>query len=169
VKAAICKSDYVYATISLDGLQDKEIIMTLTLQQALTIAQTTLAQGAKQGFLPLAVAVLDTAGQPLAILRDETSSLNRADIAIGKAAGCLAMGFGGRELAKRAVAVPHFMTAVGQIFPKGIVPVPGGVLIRAEDGTLLGAVGVSGDTSDNDELCALAGIASVGLAADTGA
>jgi uncharacterized protein GlcG (DUF336 family) len=143
--------------------------MTLTLDQALTIARTTLAEGAKQGFLPLAVAVLDAAGQPLAILRDERTSLNRADIAIGKAAGCLAMGFGGRELAKRALAVPHFMNAVGQIFPKGIIPVPGGVLIRGEGGTLLGAVGVSGDTSDNDELCALAGIAAVNLTADTGA
>ncbi len=143
--------------------------MTLTLDQALTIARETLADGTKRGFLPLAVAVLDIAGQPLAILRDERSSLNRADIAIGKAAGCLAMGFGGRELAKRAAAMPTFMAAVGAIFPKGIVPVPGGVLIRAAEGTLLGAVGVSGDSSDNDELCALAGIAAVSLIADTGA
>ena len=143
--------------------------MTLTLQQALTIAQTTLAEGEKHGFLPLAVAVLDNAGQPLAILRDERTSLNRADIAIGKAAGCLAMGFGGRELAKRAAAMPHFITAVGSIFPKGLIPVPGGVLIRDASGKLLGAIGVSGDSSDNDEVCALAGIAAVTLVADTGA
>lgn len=143
--------------------------MKLTLDQALGIAQVTLAEAGAKGFLPLAVAVLDAAGQPLAILRDERTSLNRADIATGKAAGCLAMGFGGRELAKRAAAMPAFMTAVASIFPKGIVPVPGGVLIRADDGALLGAVGVSGETSDNDELCALAGIASVGLSADTGA
>lgn len=143
--------------------------MTLTLQQALSIAQSTLADGAQNGFLPLAVAVLDIAGQPLAILRDERTSLHRADIAIGKAAGCLAMGFGGRELAKRAAAVPQFISAVGSIFPKGLVPVPGGVLIRDASGLLLGAVGVSGDTSDNDEVCALAGIAAVSLIADTGA
>ena len=143
--------------------------MKLTLDQALTLARETLAEGGKQGFLPLSVAVLDAAGQPLAILRDERTSLNRADIAIGKAAGCLAMGFGGRELAKRAAAMPAFIGAVGQIFPKGIVPVPGGVLIRSDDGELLGAVGVSGDTSDNDEICALAGIAAVALKADTGA
>jgi uncharacterized protein GlcG (DUF336 family) len=141
----------------------------LTLDQALTIARETLAEGDRKGFLPLSVAVLDAAGQPLAILRDERTSLNRADIAIGKAAGCLAMGFGGRELAKRAAAMPAFIGAVGQIFPKGIVPVPGGVLIRSGDGELLGAVGVSGDTSDNDEICALAGIAAVALKADTGA
>ena len=143
--------------------------MKLTLDQALTIARETLAEGDRKGFLPLSVAVLDAAGQPLAILRDERTSLNRADIAIGKAAGCLALGFGGRELAKRAAAMPAFIGAVGQIFPKGIVPVPGGVLIRSEDGELLGAVGVSGDTSDNDEICALAGIAAVALKADTGA
>ena len=143
--------------------------MTLTLDQALGIARETMAEGARRGFLPLAVAVLDTAGQPLAILRDERSSLHRADIAVGKAAGCLAMGFGGRELARRAAAMPAFMTSVASIFPKGIVPVPGGVLLRSDAGVLLGAVGVSGDTSDNDELCALAGIAAGGLAADTGA
>jgi uncharacterized protein GlcG (DUF336 family) len=148
---------------------NKDIRMTLTLQQALTIAQSTLAEGDKQGFLPLSVAILDTAGQPLAILRDERTSLNRADIAIGKAAGCLAMGFGGRELAKRAAAAPQFIAAVASIFPKGLIPVAGGVLIRNGEGELLGAAGVSGDTSDNDEHCALAGIAAVGLVADTGA
>jgi uncharacterized protein GlcG (DUF336 family) len=169
LKPDICKNDYVYATVSLDGWADKDMYMILTLHQALSIAQTALAEGAKQGFLPLAVAVLDTAGQPLAILRNERSSLHRADIAIGKAAGCLAMGFGGRELAKRAAAMPHFISAVGSIFPKGLIPVPGGVLVRDADGTLLGAVGISGDTSDNDEICALAGIASVDLIAETGA
>jgi uncharacterized protein GlcG (DUF336 family) len=169
LKAAICKNDYVYATVSLDGLPDKELMMTLTLQQALTIAQATLAEGEKNGFLPLAVAVLDVAGQPLTILRDERTSLHRADIAIGKAAGCLAMGFGGRELAKRAAAMPQFISAVGSMFPKGLVPVPGGVLIRDASGKLLGALGVSGDTSDNDEVCALVGISAVGFSADTGA
>lgn len=143
--------------------------MSLTLDLALQLARDTLAEGETRGFLPLAVAVLDTAGQPLAILRDHRSSLHRADIAVGKAAGCLAMGFGGRELAKRANAMPAFMTAVSAIFPKGIVPVPGGVLIRDADGGLLGAIGVSGDTSDNDETCALAALDRAGLHADTGA
>ncbi len=143
--------------------------MGLTLDQALQIARDTLAEGERRAFLPLAVAVLDTAGQPLTILRDHRTSLYRADIAIGKASGCLAMGFGGRQLAKRAEAMPAFMTAVSAIFHKGIVPVPGGVLIRDNAGTLLGAVGVSGETSDNDEACALAALAAAGLAADTGA
>ena len=143
--------------------------MKLTLSQALEIAQGVIAEGERRQFLPLSAAVLDTGGQPLAILRDERSSLNRADIAIAKAAGCLALGFGGRELARRAAAMPAFMHAAGQVFPKGMIPVAGGVLIRGDEGELLGAVGVSGDTSDNDEICALAALQAVRLAADTGA
>lgn len=142
--------------------------MTMTLDQALTIARETLAEGERRGFLPLAVAVLDHAGQPLAVLRDHRSSLHRADIAMAKAGGCIAMGLGGRELAKRAAGNPSFIAAVSQLFPKGLVPVPGGVLVR-DGGTLVGSVGVSGDNSDNDEIAALAGIAAAGLSADTGA
>lgn len=143
--------------------------MMLTLDQALTIAQAALAEGKARGFAPLCVAVLDPGGHTLALLRDEEASIGRPDIATAKAAGCLFMGFGGRELAKRAQAVPHFFAALSGIFPKGIVPVAGGVLIRDGAGALLGAIGVSGDTSDNDELCALAGIAAAGLTAETGA
>jgi len=80
--------------------------MTLTLDQALTIARETMAEGERRGMLPLAVMVLDHAGQPLALLRDHRSSLHRADIATAKAAGCIAMGLGGRELAKRAAGNP---------------------------------------------------------------
>jgi uncharacterized protein GlcG (DUF336 family) len=79
------------------------------------------------------------------------------------------MGFGGSEIAKRAQAMPAFLNALSGILPKGIVPVPGGVLIRDSAGTLLGAVGISGDTSDKDEICAVAGVEAVGLVADTGA
>jgi uncharacterized protein GlcG (DUF336 family) len=143
--------------------------MTLTMDQALTIARTTLAEGKRQGFAPLCAVVLDAGGHALALLRDETASILRPEIATAKAAGCLGMGFGGREIAKRAAAVPNFIAALNGIFPKGILPVPGGVLIRDASGALIGAVGVTGDTSDNDELCALAGIVAAGLVADTGA
>ncbi|MGE4429551.1 MAG: heme-binding protein [Sphingobium sp.] len=143
--------------------------MSLSLDKALIIAQTTLREGKARGFAPLCVVVLDSGTAPLAVLRDERASLNRPEIATGKAAGCLGMGFGGRELARRAQAMPHFFSAINGVFPKGIIPVPGGVLIRDGGGALLGAVGVSGDTSDNDEICALAGIAAAGLVADTGA
>jgi uncharacterized protein GlcG (DUF336 family) len=143
--------------------------MILTLAAAQTIAQTSLGEGQRLGLAPLCVIVLDAGGHALALLRDESASISRPEIAMGKAAGCLGMGFGGRELAKRAAAVPQFFTSLAAIFPKGIIPVPGGVLIRDAAGTIIGAVGVTGDTSDNDELCALAGIAAVGLIADTGA
>ncbi|OYY91637.1 MAG: GlcG protein [Sphingomonas sp. 28-66-16] len=140
----------------------------LTLVQAVTIVTATLAEGKARGFAPLCAVVLDGGGHALALLRDERASIARPDIAIAKAAGCLGMGFGGRELAKRAQTVPQFFVALAPIFPKGIVPVPGGVLIRDSAGGLLGAVGVSGDTSDNDEICALAGIAATGLTGDAG-
>jgi uncharacterized protein GlcG (DUF336 family) len=141
----------------------------LTLDQANIIVATGLAAGRGHGFAPLCIVVLDAGGHPLALQRHEQASIARPQIATAKAAGCLGMGFGGRELAKRAQAVPAFFTAVSAIFPSGIVPVLGGVLIRSQEGALLGAVGVSGDTSDNDEVCAVAGIAAAGLVADTGA
>lgn len=143
--------------------------MPLTLDQALTIARETIAEGTARGFAPLCVAVLDTGGHPVALLRGDGASISRPEIATAKAAGCLGMGFGGRELARRAEAMPQFFAALAAVFPKGIVPVAGGVLIRDGEGNLLGAVGVTGDTSDNDEACALAGIAAAGLVAETGA
>ncbi len=143
--------------------------MTLTLQQASTIARVALESGKSHNFAPLCVIVLDAGGHALALLRDEKASISRPEIAMGKAAGCIGMGFGGRELAKRVAAVPHFFTALSGVFPKGIIPVPGGVLIRDAAGSLVGAVGVTGDTSDNDEICAVAGINAAGLVADTGA
>ena len=118
---------------------------------------------------PLCVTVVDAGGHLLATLRDERASLYRPAIAAAKAAGCLGMGFGGREVARRAAAMPEFYAAVNAMTGGGLAPVAGGVLIRAASGALLGAVGVSGDTADNDELCAVAGIHAAGLIADTGA
>jgi uncharacterized protein GlcG (DUF336 family) len=141
----------------------------LTLGQADTIAQAALQEGQNRDFHPLCVVVLDSGGHPLVLKRDERASIYRPEIATGKASGCLGMGFGGRELARRAQAVPAFFNALAATFPKGMVPVPGGVLIRDGDGRLLGAVGISGDTSDNDEICAVAGIEAAGLFAETGA
>jgi uncharacterized protein GlcG (DUF336 family) len=140
----------------------------LSLGQALEIADAVLVRGRLAGFAPLSVAVLDPGGHILAVLRDERAAIGRADIAMAKAAGCLAMGFGGRELARRAQAAPQFFTALTCIFARGIVPVPGGVLIRNANAELLGSVGVSGDTSENDEDCAVAGIRALELIADTG-
>jgi uncharacterized protein GlcG (DUF336 family) len=140
-----------------------------SLVHALAIASATLQSGVTEGYAPMCVTVLDAGGHILALLRDERASLYRPQIAMAKASGCLGMGFGGRELAARAQAVPQFFTALTAIFPNGIVPVAGGVLIRNVDRQIVGAVGVSGDTSDHDEICAVQGIESVNFIADTGA
>ncbi len=125
--------------------------------------------GRRRDFAPLCVVVLDAGAHPVVVLREDGASISRPEIATAKAAGCIGMGLGGRELAKRAAHVPHFFTALTNVLPKGILPVPGGVLIRDETGELLGAIGVSGDTSDKDEICAVAAIEAAGLKADTGA
>jgi uncharacterized protein GlcG (DUF336 family) len=141
----------------------------LTLDQALTVATSAMGEGTKREFQPLCVAVLDPGAHVLALLRHEKASIGRPDIAIAKAAGCLSMGFGGRELARRAQEMPQFFTALAGIFPKGIIPLAGAVLIRNSANDIVGCVGISGDTSENDEVCAIAGIEAVNLAPDTGA
>jgi uncharacterized protein GlcG (DUF336 family) len=140
----------------------------ITLDAARRIADATLAKGREMGLAPLTVVVLDGAGQLKAALREDGSSLARVEIAWGKANGCLAMGFGGRELARRAQAMGPFMNALSDITGGRAVPVPGGVLVKDAAGEVLGAVGVSGDLSDKDEACALAGIRAVGLTPETG-
>jgi uncharacterized protein GlcG (DUF336 family) len=142
--------------------------MSLSLAQANTIAQAALADGRRRGFDPLTVAVLDVGGHLIALQREDGSGNLRPDIAAGKAWGALGMGFGTRELAARAEKMPAFVGALAAVSGGRVVPVPGGVLVRDPDGTLLGAVGISGDTSDNDELSAVAGIEAAGLKAVTG-
>ena len=92
----------------------------------------------------------------------------RPQYAIGKAYGVLAMGFGGRELARRAPKNPHFFNALSDLSGGRLVPVPGGVLIRSQSGEIIGSVGISGDVSENDEICAVAGIKAAELVPDTG-
>lgn len=140
----------------------------LTLLTATHIASRAIRIARESGFKPLAVTVLDAAGHPLAILRDEHASFLRPQIATGKARGCLGMGFGGRELARRAQAMPAFFDAINSLTGGEVIPVAGGVLIRNAAGHILGAIGISGDTSDNDERCAVQAIAQAGLVADNG-
>jgi uncharacterized protein GlcG (DUF336 family) len=140
----------------------------LTLEAASTIVDTALAQGREKGFKPLTVAVLDAGGQLKALKRDDGCSLLRPEIATGKAWGCLGMGFGGREFARRAERAPVFTQSLVTVSGGMLVPAPGGVLIRDAEGEIVGAVGISGDVSENDELCAVHGIVSAGLVADTG-
>jgi uncharacterized protein GlcG (DUF336 family) len=140
----------------------------LSLQQASVIVDKALEHGRKLGFKPLTVVVLDAGGHLKAMKREDGSSLLRPKIAGGKAWGALGMGFGGREFARRAAANPVFIQALSVASGGRVVPVPGGVLIRDAAGEILGAVGISGDTSENDETCAVRGIGSAGLVADTG-
>lgn len=138
----------------------------LTLEAAQTIIAAALDHGRQKGFEPLCVVVLDGRGAVKASGAADGSSLGRFQIAYGKAFGCVAFGLGNRELMKRAQAAPHFTTGVGSLTGMSIVPVPGGVLVRAAGGDILGAVGISGDTSDNDETCAVAGIEAAGFSAE---
>jgi uncharacterized protein GlcG (DUF336 family) len=140
----------------------------ITLAQASVIVDKALEHGRAQKFKPLTVAVLDAGGFLVAFKREDSSSLLRFEIATGKAWGCLGMGFGGREFARRVAAAPHFIQALTAASGGRVVPVPGGVLIRAADGQIMGAVGISGDISDNDEACAVAGIKAANLVPDTG-
>ena len=141
----------------------------LTQSAAQSIVAAALAHARDKGFLPLAVSVLDARGALKAFVAEDGTSLRRGEIAIGKAHGALALGMGSRALAKRAADQPSFIAAMSHIVGGSLVPVPGGVLIRDAGGKVIGGVGISGDTSDNDEAAALAGIAASGLTADPGA
>jgi uncharacterized protein GlcG (DUF336 family) len=113
--------------------------------------------------------VLDAGGHLVAFKREDGSGIMRHDIAYGKAWGSLGMGFGTREVVKRSAANLAFLTAFSAASGGRLIPSPGGVLIRDAGGKVIGAVGISGDSGDNDEACALAGIAAAGLTGDTGA
>jgi uncharacterized protein GlcG (DUF336 family) len=140
----------------------------LTLDKAQAIIAGALAHARTNNLKPLAVAVLDERGAYKALAVEDGTPLRRAEIAHGKAHGAIAMGIGSRALGKAAVERPHFIAAVTHAVGGALIPVPGGVLIRSTSGAVLGAVGVSGDVSDNDEAAAAAGIAAAGFAAETG-
>jgi len=147
--------------------------MSLTLPQATTIVQAALQKGRELGLAPLAVAVLDAGGHLKAFAREDGAGIVRPQIAIGKAWGALGMGLGSRTLAKRvAEQGPQqqaFFSALNAMSEGRVVPAAGGVLIKDGGGAVIGAVGISGDVSDKDEACALAGIAAAKLVADPGA
>ncbi|MEW9612683.1 heme-binding protein [Shinella sp. S4-D37] len=137
----------------------------LTLAAANIIIAAALEAGTKAGFKPLTVAVLDAGGHLKAFQKQDGASMLRYEIAFGKAYGSLAVGMGSRWLDRNAKERPHFIEGLTAVSGGRIVAVPGGVLIRDAAGALLGAVGITGDTSDNDETCAVAGIEAAGLVA----
>jgi uncharacterized protein GlcG (DUF336 family) len=131
------------------------------------IVEAALAYAVEHRLKPLAIGVLDVRGALKAYAAQDGTSLKRGEIALGKANGAIAMGMGSRALFKRAEQQPFFIAAATAAVGGSLVPVPGAVLIK-QDGVLVGVIGISGDTSDNDETAALAGIAAAGLVGETG-
>lgn len=140
----------------------------LTLTQADIISNAALANARKLGFAPMTVAVLDAGGHVVVLKREDGASIMRPELATAKAWGALGMGFGGRELARRAQKMPAFFEALNSISDGRMAPVAGSALLRDAAGKVVGAVGVSGDTSDNDELCLISAVRDAGLTPDTG-
>ena len=137
--------------------------MTLSLVQARTIIDTALAQPRGDNAPALAVVVLDAGAHPVAFAREDGASLFRFDIAKAKATGALGMGADSRVIAGRAANNPAFFQSVVAVTGGQLALSPGGVLIRDLEGAVIGAVGISGDTGDCDEACAIAGILAAGL------
>jgi uncharacterized protein GlcG (DUF336 family) len=140
----------------------------LTLEQASQIVDAGLGRAVQLGLKPVTIAVLDAGGHLLAFKRQDSSGILRPEIAQGKAWGALGMGLGSRALAQRAQVAPAFFVSLASASQGRLFPVPGGVLIRGPGEHVVGAVGISGDTPDNDEACAVWGIEQAGLVADPG-
>ena len=137
--------------------------MSIGLETAKSITAGARAAAKEYGLKPLTVVVLDAGGHVVSVEREDGSANNRFEIAFGKAYGALALGMGSRSLMARAEQQPYFITAAAAAIGGRLIPVPGGVLVKDEAGTVVGCVGVSGDTSDNDELAAISGIKSASL------
>lgn len=135
----------------------------ISLNKARVIVRKTIAHGREQELKPLSVVVLDAGGHVQAFEREDGAAPGRFDVARGKAYGAVMLGMGGTAQMARAEAQHYFMTAVNGLFGGSVVPVPGGVLLRDKKGAVIGAVGVTGDTSDNDAAAAMVGIEAAGL------
>lgn len=137
---------------------------SLTLEEATVIVDAALAIGREEGFMPLTVATLDAGGHLVALKREDGSGILRVEVATGKAWGALGMGVPTRLLRDRLVDRPAFQGALAAASDGKFIPVPGGVLIRRDaDGPIIGAVGISGDTSDKDEFAAIGAVKAAGL------
>ncbi len=134
--------------------------------EARKIVAGTLTSGRERRLKPLTVAILDTGGHVKAVEREDGASPGRFAIAMGKAYGCLMLGIGGQAMMARAEQQHYFVSAMNGLFGGRVVPVPGGVLVRDRNGDIVGAVGVSGDLSENDAAAAVEGIESAGFSAE---
>lgn len=138
----------------------------MTLSKARNIVRTALKKGRELELKPLSVAVLDAGGHMIAFEREDGASPGRFQIAEGKAYGAIMLGIAGTAQMNRADAQAYFISCTNAAFGGRLIPVPGGVLVRDRKGKIIGAVGVTGDTSDNDAEAAQAGIAAVGFEAE---
>ena len=136
----------------------------ISLEQSNRIITGIFQKGVELKLKPLTAVVLDPGGHVIAVQRQDGASIMRFQIASGKAAGALALGVSSRKIGEMAAERPSFVASLGPIAPQGLIPAAGGVIVIGS-GEVLGAVGVTGDTSDNDEACALAGIVAAGLKA----
>jgi uncharacterized protein GlcG (DUF336 family) len=141
----------------------------LSLNQAAEIVDAALSTARELELRPLTVTVLDPGGHPIVIKREDGAGILRPQIAHAKAWGCLGTGHGGAAGARHATRDPAFFAALATISEGRIASSRGGVLIRDAQGTLLGAIGVSGDRPENDETVAVTGVEKAGLVADAGA
>ena len=141
----------------------------ISLEQSQIISSAALEKGAGLGLKPLCVTILDSRASLRLCMNQDGTSIDRHRIAHGKANAALSLGMGSRAIGARAEVQAYFVDAIGRMTNGDFVPVPGGVLIKDKTGSVIGAVGISGDTSDNDELAAVAGIQAADLAAETGA
>ena len=141
----------------------------LDLECSITITRAAFEKSQELSTSPLTVAILDNGGKLISLQRQDGSSMLRPEIAIAKAWGAVAMGKSSRCLGQDAQDRPAFVSALNTLAQGNLIPVPGGVLIRNSSNEVVGAVGISGDTSDVDELCAVTGVQAAGLVADAGA
>ena len=142
--------------------------MSVTLAQASTIVDTALKKARELNQMSQTVVVLDSGGHVVCAKREDGSGIIRFEVAVGKAYGALGMGWGSRTMMERAAQNPNFLSAIVGASGGRLVPNPGGVLIRDANNLIVGAVGISGDTADNDEIIAVIGIEAAGLKADPG-
>ncbi|MFN4153035.1 MAG: GlcG/HbpS family heme-binding protein [Paracoccaceae bacterium] len=141
--------------------------MTISIEQARRIIRTALDTGREAGMKPLSVVVVDEGGHTIAFEREDGAAPGRYSLAHGKANGCIMLGLPGSAIQARADAQAYFVQAMNGLYGGDFVPVKGGVLVRDASGAVLGAVGVTGDTSDNDAVAACAGIEAAGLVAQS--
>jgi len=139
----------------------------IDLDTANRIIETGLRLARERKHQPMTLCILDRGGHLVSAQRENNSSIMRFEIAFGKAWSCLALGHSTRFMeTKMAVNRPHFLDSLAATSGGKFVPCIGGVLIRDSGGVIIGALGVTGDSGENDETIAVDAIKQFGLMPD---